>query len=303
MLAPAARAKLHAALTDAGARDAYWASLGRFLRFELAKADFDKLALAALGPHVGLHNDLILALLKDAQQGAPPETAVPEPAPTAASTSASASASATPMDVDAPTGAPPLPRGFAPPAPGAQPASGLAPGGGGASATGGAGAGLPPPGLQRESSSASAGGAPKLMLKISADRQSASAQRVELTVDRAEEAQLNALHDRLLELTRAYEPPAGRPRLQAVQPEAVSLMARALKVVSNRLIVAAVLGSGAAEDVEADGSGAPAARPATRVVGAEDVYDAIRQPAPAPWMAPPSQRAGSTLSAFANFVP
>ena len=48
---------------------------------------------------------------------------------------------------------------------------------------------------------------------------SASAQRPDLTVDRAEEAQLNSLHDRLLELAKARD-------LRGVQPEAVAFMAR-----------------------------------------------------------------------------
>lgn len=285
--APTARAKLHAALTDAGARDAYWASLGRFLRFETSKVEFDKLALAALGPHVGLHNDLILALLKDAQQGAPPEAAAPS----------AASIAATPMDVDPATGAPPLPRGFAPPSGMQAAASVFTPGlrlheamPGDKTEAAACISAMQPLGVVPPPS------APKLMLTISKDRQTASAQLRaasggELTVDRAEEAQLNALHDRLLEFTMAYEPPPGRPRLQAVQPEAVSLLARAVKVVCNRIVVGAVLGSGAAEGSEVDAPSVPPARPPTRVVGADDVYSTIRQPTAAPWMVPPSQRA------------
>ena len=127
------------------------------------------------------------------------------------------------------------------------------------------------------------------MLKISADRTSASTHRPDLIVDHTEEAQLNALHDRLLELARAHE-------LHAVQPEAVSFMARAIKVVSNRLVTAAVLG--AEEHPTADGHA-----PASRTVTADHVHDAIRRPTPAPWMIPPGLRAGHTLSAFNKFVP
>ena len=50
-MAEAARAlaALHASLANDGARDAYWAAFSRFMRFEITKAEFDKLALAALG--------------------------------------------------------------------------------------------------------------------------------------------------------------------------------------------------------------------------------------------------------------
>ena len=62
---------LHARL-DGRARDAYWAAFADFLRGELTKADFDRQALAALGPHVALHNDVVLALLQDVQERTPP---------------------------------------------------------------------------------------------------------------------------------------------------------------------------------------------------------------------------------------
>ena len=38
-----------------------------------------------------------------------------------------------------------------------------------------------------------------------------------------------------------------------------------------------------------------------RSVTAETLYDAIRQPVPAPWMVPPCQRAGP-MGAFSKFV-
>ena len=62
--------------------------------------------------------------------------------------------------------------------------------------------------------------------------------------------------------------------------------------------------TGTAADEPPPGQPTPGQQPTpTRVIAAEDLYDAIRQPAPAPWMAPPSQRVGYTLSAFSKFVP
>lgn len=57
---------LHAKLDERGA-EAYWQAFSRFLRFELTKEDFDRMALAAVGPNAGLHNAVIMALLNDAQ--------------------------------------------------------------------------------------------------------------------------------------------------------------------------------------------------------------------------------------------
>ena len=57
---------LHAKL-DERAAEAYWVALSRFMRFELTKPEFDLRALAAVGPHVALHNAVILALVNDAQ--------------------------------------------------------------------------------------------------------------------------------------------------------------------------------------------------------------------------------------------
>ena len=59
---------LHAKL-DAKSAQAYWTALSRFLRFEIEKAEFDRLATAAVGPHVALHNSVIFAMLKGAQGG------------------------------------------------------------------------------------------------------------------------------------------------------------------------------------------------------------------------------------------
>ena len=74
MAVASALAALHTRLADDSAREAYWAALTQFLRFEISKPDFDKRALAALGPNVALHNSVILALLQDAQRTDPMET-------------------------------------------------------------------------------------------------------------------------------------------------------------------------------------------------------------------------------------
>ena len=81
--------------------------------------------------------------------------------------------------------------------------------------------------------------------------------------------------------------------LQGVQPEAVSLMARAVRAVSNRLLVAA--NSVCTE-------GAPAESSSHRSLTNDHVLEGIRQSAPAPWMAPPCQRASHTLGGFNKFV-
>ena len=107
-------------------------------------------------------------------------------------------------------------------------------------------------------------------------------------VARFSHCQLNALHDRMIELAKQHG-------LQGVQPEAVSFMHRAVRVVSNRLLAAAVLSSGKAASTSANEGEACAIR-------SDDLHDAIRLPVQAPWMAPPCQRAGSTLGAFSKFV-
>ena len=291
-----ALSELHARLADDGSREAYWAALSRFLRFDLSKADFDQQALAALGPHVALHNRVILALLRDAQQ-APPESG-----PDA-------------MQTDEPNlhifGLPPVHSN----------GNAMAAGAGSAAASAcDAGGGRP-----MASSAAPAG--PKLMLKISQGPggMAASSQRPELVVDPREEMQLNALHERLIELARqnglqvraresrpraklvraarardgratpacATDRRALRVRAQGVQPEAVSFMHRAVRAVSNRLLVAAASAhtdSGSFADAE------------PRALTADDVHDAIRQPVPAQWMAPPCQRAAYNLGAFSKFA-
>ena len=59
-----ALAALHASIADEKARHAYWTAFAKFMRFELEKPDFDRVAVAALGPHVAQHNAVIMALLK-----------------------------------------------------------------------------------------------------------------------------------------------------------------------------------------------------------------------------------------------
>jgi hypothetical protein len=243
---------LHARLGDDAKREAYWAALSRFLRFELTKAEFDRLALAAIGPNVALHNAVILALVADAQL-----EKAGEPAPAA----------------------PPGLFVF-----GMPPSHSNGSGGSSSRAAAdalGSSSGGPPP-LAREPSAAAG---PKLMLKIRPDGKGglgASAERPEMVVDQAEEAQLNALYERLLERAKQHG-------LTDVQPEAVSFMQRAVKSVSNRLLVASAA---------ARSEGGTPADPDARALTAEDVHDAIRMPVTAPWMAPPCQRVSQTIGAF-----
>ena len=114
--------------------------------------------------------------------------------------------------------------------------------------------------------------------------------KVDLKVDPAEEAQLNALHERLRELAKSKG-------LQGVQPEAASFMQRAVRVVSNRLLVAA--SQGTSQGVSPSGGAAPK----RQRLSANDLREAIRQPTmvPAPWMAPPCQKPGYQLGAIAKF--
>jgi len=263
----AVRAKLNEQLGQP-AREAYWRSLSSFLRFEITKAEFDRAALAELGPHAALHNDFIVALLQSAQHGGPSER-VRE--------------SSVPMDTDELAGSS-LPQGDS-----AVPRGNLATeanphGDANQSGGGDAAAAL--------SSAPQAAGeaAPKLMLKIgvAGGKLAASAQGPNLVVDPKEEAQLNALHDRLLDLCR-------QQGLQSVQPEAVAFMQRAVRAVTNRVLVAAVV-SGSDPGVLQHGA-------EQCVITGEELQEAIRQPAPAPWMTPPSQRPGYTLGAFSKFVP
>ena len=164
----AALGALHAQL-DAAARETYWKALAKFMIFEIDKPSFDRVALAALGPHVAMHNAIILALLQDAQNAEAEE-------PLAASSA---------LHV---FGRPQM--------------HSATNGGGGPSCASvqGQAAGGAMGGPQQQAA------APKLMLKIGmgASGMSASAQRPELRVDPQEEAQLNALHERLLNLAKQH---------------------------------------------------------------------------------------------------
>ena len=276
---------LHAALGDDMVRAGYWSALSRFFRFEITKADFDDIALAALGPHLKLHNQFILALLSEAAGGAQqPDVSqshafvahhlpIQSNATTAASSSTALdSLSAAPGAAVAAAAAASSASLQPPPPPPPQ---------------------SQPPGLEAQAS----GSGPKIMLKIGlggSGKIEASTQRpdlkVDLKVDAAEEAQLNALHERLRELAKSKG-------LQGVQPEAASFMQRAVRVVSNRLLVAA--SQGTSQGVSSSGGAAPK----RQRLSANDLREAIRQPTmvPAPWMAPPCQKPGYQLGAIAKF--
>lgn len=71
-------------------------------------------------------------------------------------------------------------------------------------------------------------------------------------------------------------------------------MHRAVRAVSNRLIVAS-------HTVRTDGV-FPAEGTEPPAVIMEDVQEALRHTAPAPWMAPPCQRAAAQSGAFSKFV-
>lgn len=79
---------------------------------------------------------------------------------------------------------------------------------------------------------------------------------------------------------------------QGVQPEAVSFMQRAVRAVTNRLVVASSV-------ARTDGVPPPDGAEARAVI-MEDVQDAIRHSAPAPWMAPQCQR--HNLGSISKFV-
>lgn len=168
----AALSALHAQLDDA-ARDAYWQSLARFLRFELSKSDFDRLALKALGAsanNIALHNAVILALVRDAQRDAAP----------------------THMSGLHAFGVPEV--------------HGAANGAGGASSGAAGSSGAPGPGGVGGAAPAPQAG-PKLMLKIRSDGRGgidATSQRPVFQIDPLEEAQLNSLHERLLNLAKQH---------------------------------------------------------------------------------------------------
>ena len=71
-------------------------------------------------------------------------------------------------------------------------------------------------------------------------------------------------------------------------------MQRAVRAVSNRLVVVAAAARSEGALDAPDGSAA--------AVRTEDVHEALRTTAPAPWMAPPCQRGSQTLGAFSKFT-
>ena len=98
----------------------------------------------------------------------------------------------------------------------------------------------------------------------------------EAIVDPEEAAQLNALHDRMLLL-------CGEHGVPTVQPEAVSMMQRALKAHVRRLLVAGAQFSACAESGEGRGY---------RLVRIEDLSAALAQPTGPSWL-PSCQRIAS----------
>jgi len=269
--AAAAREKLKAVLDPADRYNSYWDALTQFLRLELSKAEFDRIAVGALGAHVALHNDLIMALLRDAQRGPPPELPFKTEPMVVGDSASSAPLAGTEVSV-----------------PESAPAPKLQGEGEAASSLVAAGAAPAMP------------SAPKLMLKIKADgggNLAASLQEPAVNVDPQEEEQLNALYDRLLEIAKDRG-------LQGAAPQAVSFMARAVRATTNHLVTAAVLHaadhSGVAQQQQQQP--APTDDATKRMVSASDLADCIRQTTRAPWMVPPSQRAGLSLLGGAKFV-
>ena len=227
----------------AASREKYWDALCRFLRFELDRPSFEEAAQAALGPLVPRHNELIREILRGS-------LAAPAAELEAARVEAAAAAK---TDDDAPSAAmlldePPLAREATLRDAAPQPV-------------------------------AAAPAAPKISLKIRRDESGGLTSAMvapPLTVDPLEEAQLNALHERLQKIAREHDVPH-------VQPEATSFMYRALRAHVHRLLAASSLG--------AHGAPRTAAEPAdlrTQQLGA-----AVRQPVVATWMLPPCRRLGS----------
>eukprot|EP00965_Chrysotila_dentata_P118405 3913943-Pleurochrysis_carterae.AAC.1 len=66
-----AKAAVLASLPTDDSRTAYWEALSKFFRFEIDKCQFERLALSSLGTQVHLHNTFLRALLHSAFTGAP----------------------------------------------------------------------------------------------------------------------------------------------------------------------------------------------------------------------------------------
>jgi hypothetical protein len=251
------------AVLDPAASKAYWGALAKFVRLEHhSKAEFSSVAVEALGPHIGLHNAFMQALLRDSMCATSTtfKTETGEqtgPAPLAPirellqldEEAASLKRSRAAMEASA-----------------SAPSSSSAP------------AGAPSP--------------PKLMLKIGRTSDgglAASSEKSELKVDPEEEEQLNALHARLLEV-------AAQNGVGAVAPQAVALLAKAVRAQAHRQLASAIASVGPPADEgarrpdasasasrgsadEAGGAGArpttggmrPAAGPVTRHLRGEDL--------------------------------
>ena len=118
---------------------------------------------------------------------------------------------------------------------------------------------------------------PRLVLKIRSDGGgglAASTAVPELEVDPIEEAELNRWHERLHEIAQQHG-------LNSVQPEAIAVLARAVKAQAHRVLAAAII------DVKKDAPPPPALHPK---LSTANLSKAIRQSAAAP--NPPAQQAG-----------
>lgn len=212
------------------ARQAYWHALGRFLRFETSKAEFEESVTGALGSRerFALHNAFVCALLR-AALGEDDAVVVGPSVSTEEATSMQVDVPAAAATAAAAAGTDAAQRLHAPPP------------------TGGAGVLQPTadptsegaPGVAAPStpSAAGGGGGLKLSLKIKmgsdGNLAAVSEPMAEMTIDPAEEAQLNALHERLTETAKQCG-------VSRVAPEATAFMQRALVAHVHRLIAARV---------------------------------------------------------------
>lgn len=246
------------------ARHVYWHALGRFLRFEISKAQFEESVTGALGSRerFALHNAFVCALLRgalgvpgedDAASVAPyVQAAGVEPMQIDAPAAATAAAAASATDAAQRLHAPP-PTGDAGALQPLQPT---------ADASGGGAAPITP-----AASAAGSGGGLKLSLKIKmgsdGNLAAVSEPMAEVTIDPEEEAQLNALHERLTETAKQCG-------VSRVSPEATSFMQRALVAHFHRLIAARVHNPSASHHAHAGWMWPPSQRVP---VGTQDFSD------------------------------
>ena len=231
----------------AASREKYWDALCRFLRFELDRPSFEEAAQAALGPLVPRHNELIREILRGS-------LAAPAAELEAARAEAAAAANRRRRAVgrDAPRRAAARAATLRDAAP--QPV-------------------------------AAAPAAPKISLKIRRDEAAGSRRRWSRrhAVDPPEEAQLNALHERLQKIAREHVPTCSprRPR---------SCTARRART--------STASSPRARSARTARRGPPPSPPIAHAAARA----AVRQPVVATWMPPPCRRPGSvrTPSSRAN---